>query len=87
MAPTGGAAWLTDPMNGDAYGVSFTSLSAVAGYPHLCVPTGHVHGLPCGISFVGTAWAEPALFAIGHAYEQATRHRRAPMFAGSVNPA
>ena len=58
VAPAGGPAWLTDLINGDASGASFTSPAAVAGYPHLTVPAGQVHGLPCGISFVGTAWAE-----------------------------
>ena len=39
----------------------FTQAAAVAGYPHITVPAGFVHGLPCGISFVGTAWSEPRL--------------------------
>ncbi|APV52528.1 amidase [Betaproteobacteria bacterium GR16-43] len=86
VAPTGGPAWLTDFIKGDASGGGFTSPAAVAGYPHITVPAGFVHGLPCGISFVGRAWSEPRLIAIAYAYEQATRHRRAPTFPKSVNP-
>jgi len=57
----------------------------VAGYPHVTVPGGFVHGLPCGLSFVGTAWSEPRLIALAYAFEQATRHRRAPTYPKSIN--
>jgi amidase len=80
IAPTGGPAWLTDPVNGDHSGASFSSPAAVAGYPHLTVPAGFVRGLPVGLSFAGPAWSEARLLALGHAYEQATLHRRAPAF-------
>jgi len=87
IAPTGGPAWLIDPVNGDHSGASFSSPAAVAGYPHLTVPAGLVRGLPIGLSFVGTAWSEPRLLAFGHAYEQATKARRAPAFAKRTTPA
>jgi amidase len=85
VAPTGGPAWLTDYINGDHYGGSFSSPAAVAGYPHITVPAGYTHGLPVGISFVGTAWSEAALISMAYAYEQATMHRRAPTFPATVN--
>ncbi len=85
VAPAGGPAWLTDLIKGDAAGGGFTSGAAVAGYPHICVPAGFVSGLPCGISFVGTAWSEPTLFAIAYAYEQASKQRKPPKFRKSVN--
>ena len=85
IAPTGQPAWLTDFIKGDASGGSFTSPAAVAGYPHLTVPAGFVKGLPCGISFVGAAWSEPRLIALAYAFEQATRHRKAPAFPKTVN--
>jgi amidase len=85
VAPTGGTAWLTDYINGDHYGGSFSSPAAVAGYPHVTVPAGYVHGLPVGISFVGGAWSEPALIAMAYAYEQASQRRRAPAFPATVN--
>ncbi len=85
VAPSGGPAWLTDFIKGDASGGGFTSPAAVAGYPHVTVPAGNVYGLPCGISFVGSAWSEPTLIRIAYAFEQATKHRRAPTFARSLN--
>jgi amidase len=85
IAPTGSTAWLTDFVNGDAEGDSFSTPAAVAGYPHITVPAGFVRGLPCGISFVGAAWSEPRLIALAFAFEQSTRHRRAPTFPKSVN--
>ena len=85
VAPTGGPAWMTDFVKGDAAGGGFTSPAAVAGYPHVTVPAGQVHGLPCGISFVGTAWSEPRLIALAYAFEQATRARRAPTYPKTVN--
>lgn len=85
VAPTGGPAWLTDYINGDHYGGSFSSPAAVAGYPHITVPAGFTHGLPVGISFVGGAWSEASLISMAYAYEQATLHRRAPTFPATVN--
>ena len=85
VAPTGGVAWLTDFVNGDHYGGSFSTPAAVAGYPHVTVPAGYVHGLPVGLSFVGGAFSEQALIGMAYAYEQATRHRKAPRFAASAS--
>jgi amidase len=85
VAPTGGTGWLTDYINGDHDGPGFSSPAAVAGYPHVTVPAGQVHGLPVGLSFVGGAWSEAALIAMAYAYEQASQRRRAPTFPVSVN--
>lgn len=85
VAPTCGPAWLTDFINGDASGSSFTSPAAVAGYPHITVPCGFVQGLPCGLSFVAGAWTEGPLIAMAYAYEQASPQRTAPGYAKSVN--
>ena len=78
IAPTGGPAWLIDPIAGDHYGGSFSTPAAVAGYPHLTVPAGFVRGLPLGLSFVGRPFSEWRLLALGQDFEQATHHRRAP---------
>ncbi|WP_317201374.1 amidase [Janthinobacterium sp.] len=85
VAPTGGPAWLTDFINGDHFGESFSTPAAVAGYPHVTVPAGFVHGLPVGLSFVGAAYSEAALIGMAYAFEQATLHRRAPQFLASVS--
>lgn len=86
VAPTGGTGWLTDYINGDHDGPGFSSPAAVAGYPHVTVPAGFVHGLPVGLSFVGTAWSEAALISMAYAYEQASQRRRPPTYPASVNP-
>ncbi len=80
VAPTGSPAWLTDPVNGDNFGFSCSTLAAVAGYPHLTVPAGTVHGLPVSLSFLGRAWSEGTLLRFGHAFEQASKARREPRF-------
>ena len=83
VGPTGGPAWLIDHLNGDSSSLSFSSPAAVAGYPHITVPAGWVFGLPVGLSFVGAPWQEGTLLKLAYGFEQATRARRAPRFAGS----
>ena len=78
IAPTGGPAWTTDLLNGDHFTGGSSTPAAVAGYPNIQVPAGYVYGLPVGISFYGRAFTEGKLIRLAYAYEQATRHRRAP---------
>jgi amidase len=80
VAPTATPAWTVDHVNGDHFGGGSAMLPAIAGYPHLTVPCGFVHELPVGISFFAGAWSEATLLRIGHAFEQATKHRRPPRF-------
>jgi len=80
VAPTGGPAWMTDFVVGDHFTGGYSTASAVAGYPHITVPAGFVHGLPVGISFFSGAWTEPALLGIAYAFEQATGARRPPRY-------
>jgi amidase len=84
VAPSGGPAWLTDLINGDYSTGGFSSMAAIAGYPHITVPMGSISGLPVGLSFVGPAWSEPTVFKLAYAYEHATMHRRPPAFARSA---
>lgn len=84
IAPTGSPAWPTDLINGDHYIGASSTPAAVAGYPNIQVPAGHVHGLPVGISFFGRAWSEPVLLRFAYSYEQATKHRRPPQFLPSL---
>jgi amidase len=50
------------------------------------VPAGLVRGLPIGLSFVGTAWSEARLLALGHAYETISANRRPPTFPRRTTP-
>jgi amidase len=88
VAPTGGPAWLIDLVNGDGGTASApgpSTVTAVAGYPHITVPAGFFRGLPVGVSFFGRAWSEPTLIKIAYAYEQATKHRRPPTLRASAD--
>jgi amidase len=84
--PSGGPAWLTDPVNGDSYTGGTSSLAAVAGYPSLTVPSAELAGLPLGVSFVGRPWSEPLLLSLGLAFEEATKARRPPAYLTTVPP-
>ncbi len=86
VAPTYGAAWLSDPVHGDqSSDPSASQLPAVSGYPHLTVPMGLVDSLPVGISFIGTAYSEAQLLGAGYAYEQAARARVAPRYLAEAD--
>lgn len=80
IAPTNGPTWTIDWVNGDHFGGGSSEPAAISGYPAITVPTGFVHGLPVGISFFGRAWSEPTLIKLAFAFEQATKHRKAPAF-------
>lgn len=80
VAPTGGPAWPTDPVTGDHYIGSASTLAAAAGYPHITVPMGEVRDLPLGLSFFGAKWSEAALLGLAYAYEQKSQARSAPEF-------
>lgn len=80
IAPTGGPAWVIDLVNGDHFTGGYSTMSAVAGYPHITVPMGFVRELPVGLSIFGGAWSEPVLIRLAYAYEQASKNRKAPRF-------
>ena len=85
VGPTMPPSWPIDSVNGDQIsGGGGGSLAAVAGYPHLTVPMGHVKGLPVGLSFIGPKWSDQTILSLGYAYEQASRKRVEPRFLRSI---
>jgi amidase len=86
---TAAPAWPSDPAGASRGAAvnSATGIAAAAGYPHLTVPMGLARGLPVGISFIGTAWSDGDLLALGYAYEQASLRRKPPTYLKSLNDA
>jgi amidase len=85
VAPTTGPNWRIDLVNGDQYTGSFSTLPAVAGYPHVTVPMGVLNHLPIGLSFIGEKWSEQQLLEAAFAYEQRSNARVAPQFLETVD--
>lgn len=79
ISPSNTPAWVIDLVVGDRWLGSSSSFPARAGYPHITVPMGFVHGLPVGLSFYGTAFSEQVLIEAAYAYEQASRRARPPV--------
>jgi amidase len=73
-----------DVIKGDNDGPGASFLPAASGYPHLTVPMGYVHDLPVGLSFIGSAWSEARLLALGAAFEHAAAARKPPGFLPSL---
>jgi Asp-tRNA(Asn)/Glu-tRNA(Gln) amidotransferase A subunit family amidase len=57
--------------------------SPTTGMPAVNVPMGYTRNntLPAGLQLLGRAFDEPTLFKLAYSYEQATKHRRAPLYA------
>ena len=85
IAPTDGTpAWVIDPIVGDKILAGCPSPAAMAGYPHITVPAGYVHGLPVGLSFFAGAYQEGNLIRYAFAYELATQVRQPPGFKATL---
>jgi len=81
---TANAAWPIDPVLGDRDVFHTSAPAAVAGYPAVTVPAGTIAGLPVGLTFMAAAWRDARLLALAAAFEQATRARRAPAYAPTI---
>lgn len=82
-----GPANCIDLVNGDYdTGFYFCPPAAMAGYPHITVPMGSLHGLPLGLSFVAGAYEEGTIIGMAYAFEQASRRREAPKFIPTLMP-
>ena len=86
VSPSGPIASRIDPINGDVWpswsGAGY--LAAVAGYPHITVPMGEVHGIPIGFSILGSAGQDAEILSYGYAFEQATKLRVEPKYLNSA---
>jgi amidase len=87
VSPSNTPAWKIDLVVGDRWLGSSSSFPARAGYPHVTVPMGFVHGLPVGLSLYATAFAESDLIAAAYAYERHSRRARPPEGFGEWQPA
>jgi amidase len=85
VAFTNGPAWLTDLVNGDRFTGGSSTPAAVAGYPSITVPMGDIHGLPIGLSFIGSAWSEGKLIKLAYSLEQAIKARKQPKFHQTID--
>ncbi|MBN9544982.1 MAG: amidase [Alphaproteobacteria bacterium] len=84
IRPTEDMVFRLDVIKGDNDGPGASFLPAVSGYPHLTVPMGYVRDLPVGLSFIGPAWSEASLLAMGAAFEHAAAARKPPSFLPSL---
>lgn len=82
VAPSGPLSPRVDPVNGDNWpawaGAGY--LAAIAGYPHITVPMGSVHGVPIGFSIMGAKDADADVLSWGYAFEQAADLRVEPQY-------
>ena len=73
IAPTESAAGMIDLVNGDhSIGGRISSYPAISGYPHVTLPMGMLHGLPVGLSFIGSANTDFELLEMAYGFEQLT---------------
>jgi amidase/aspartyl-tRNA(Asn)/glutamyl-tRNA(Gln) amidotransferase subunit A len=79
IAPTTAPAWKIDHIDGDHFLGSASGAAAIAGYPHITVPMGEVHGMPVNMSFIGGAESEGVLIEAAYGFEQATHARITPL--------
>ncbi len=86
VSPSGPISPRVDHINGDVWpdwaGAGW--MAAIAGYPHITVPMGDVHGIPVGLSIMGAEGDDAAILSYGYAYEQASLKRVEPQYLNSA---
>ena len=78
IAPTTGPAWLIDPIKGDKYSGSSSTLAAVTGSPSITIPMGLRNNLPYAVSIIGNLNDDANVLAIAQAIETLTGKRVPP---------
>lgn len=86
VSPSGPVASRVDPVNGDVWPswAGAGSYAAVAGYPHITVPMGDVHGVPVGFSIMASKGQDADVLSYGYAFEQAGGKRVEPKYLRSA---
>lgn len=86
VSPSGPVASRIDPVNGDVWpawaGAGY--LAAVAGYPHITIPMGDVHGVPIGFSIMAGKAQDADVLSYGYAFEQVAGKRVEPKYLRSA---
>ena len=86
VSPSGPVASRVDPVNGDVWPswAGAGSYAAVAGFPHITVPMGDVHGVPIGFSIMASKGQDADVLSYGYAFEQAGGKRVDPRYLRSA---
>lgn len=84
LAPTDSPGWTTDRLLSDHFLFASSGLAGGPGYPIVQIPAGNMHGMPMGISFLGTAFSEPTLIRLASGFEAVTHARIQPTFVGNI---
>jgi len=78
LAPTTGSAWPIDPIKGDKFTGSSSTLAAITGSPSITIPMGLKANLPYAISVIGNVNDDAQVLAIAQAIEHLTKGRVPP---------
>ena len=86
VSPSGPVASRIDPVNGDVWPswAGAGSYAAVAGYPHITVPMGDVHGVPIGFSIMAGKGQDADVLSYGYAFEAVGGKRVDPKYLRSA---